>query len=92
MGLQLATLSILILPVDVANNMGDPQCDVNNRAGASVTCGLVDMYTMWESLFDMMGFVVVVFIPFAIFYYGAEEKDIDEKDKKSRSIFSRYVA
>ena len=47
------------------------------------------MYTMWETLFDMMGFVVVVFIPFAIFYYGAEEKDIDEKDKKSRSILSR---
>ena len=79
LGLELATVSILMLPIDVANNMGDPGCDLVRQRTYTTLCGNVNMYSMWQSLFDMMGFVVVVLIPFAIFYYGAEEKDVDDE-------------
>jgi len=78
LGLELATMSILMLPIDIANNMGDPGCDQVRQSTYTTLCGNVNMYTVWQSLFDLMGFVVAVLIPFAIFYYGAEEKEIDD--------------
>ena len=85
LGLQLSTMSILMLPIDVSNNMGDPSCD-SDPSSTGVSCGRVNFYTLWETLFDMMGFILCVCIPFAIFYYGAEEKYVDEADKKNRTM------
>jgi LMBR1 domain-containing protein 1 len=66
---------------DVANNAGNPACD-RNAPKSNTYCGGIVFIQVWESLFCMVAFVVVVLIPFAIFYYGLEEFDLFEETTK----------
>ena len=59
---ELSWLSVLFLPVDSANNAGDPDCDEWAVSGA-VYCGGVDTYMVWKSLFMAICFIYVFIIP-----------------------------
>jgi LMBR1 domain-containing protein 1 len=80
-GLQLSGMSVLFLPIDVANNGGDPSCSTvkGSSASSSVYCGGLDMTYCWEILFSVICFVVVGVIPYASFYLeaGNDVGDID---------------
>lgn len=67
---------------DVANNAGNPACD-RNAPSSNTYCGGIVFIQVWQSLFCMVAFVVVVLIPFAIFYYGLEEFDLFEETTKA---------
>ena len=77
MMIMVTYIEILLTP-DVANNAGNPACD-RNAPKSNVYCGGITFIQVWESLFCMVAFVVVVPIPIAIFYYGLEEFDIFEE-------------
>jgi len=65
LGLSLAAFSILMLPLDVANTHG---------AG-----GGFPMDELWLAIYIIIAAMVVVVIPFAIFYYEAEEVEPGEE-------------
>ena len=69
MGLTLSQLTILLLPLDVANNSGYAGCD-----GYDISvCGGLNMEIAWEIVyFSVLAFVVLL-IPFAICYYEADD-------------------
>jgi LMBR1 domain-containing protein 1 len=76
-----------ILSIDVANDGGNPACDPSSllNQGTDAYCGGIDMFSVWETFFCMLCFSVVVFIPFATFYYEADSVDLrDATIKKSR--------
>lgn len=67
-GFALALMTVLLLPVDVANRK-DP------TAVASKTGGGLDTVLMWQiCLWTLIGMVIVV-IPFATFFYEAHDPD-----------------
>lgn len=70
-GLQIAEMAVMLIPIDVANNEGDPQCD---GAAASVhDCGGLDMRVFWWTLFCVIAIILIIFIPFITFYYEADD-------------------
>jgi LMBR1 domain-containing protein 1 len=73
--------------LDVANNAGDPRCDPSSllNTDAAGYCGNIRFFDFWQSMFCMICFVVIVMLPFATFYYEADETDlVDETIRKSR--------
>ncbi len=88
LSIQIFNSFLFVLPfIDVANDGGNPECDPNsllyNAYGSY--CGGMNMAEIWATFFCMICFVVVVFIPFAIFYYETDGTDLrDETIKKSR--------
>ena len=48
------------------------------------------MYRLWNALFSMIGFVVVGCIPFATFFYGAQELDEEIKRDKKGNIKKKH--
>lgn len=68
--LTLAELSVILLPLDAANNSGNVQCD---ESWSDMFCGSLDMAAAWYTIF-MLIFVFALFIvPYTIFFY--EEDD-----------------
>lgn len=95
-GLQVTAVSVLLIPIDVANEMGNPRCDDNSSLSSNnVYCGGLDMFTVWEVFFCMLAFVVIVCLPFSIFYYEAGDViDIHNPIQKSRfwpAVFQESV-
>lgn len=79
----------LLLNSDVANNEGNPGCDSTSLlfTSSNAYCGGIDMLAVWEAFFCMICFSVVVFIPFATFYYEADSYDlVDMAKRKSRLL------
>ncbi|CAM9277020.1 unnamed protein product, partial [Ectocarpus fasciculatus] len=71
LGLQIAEMAVMLIPIDVANNEGDIECD---RTDASVhECGGINMRIFWWTLFCMIAILLIVFIPFITFYYEADD-------------------
>jgi LMBR1 domain-containing protein 1 len=64
-GLSLAAFSILMLPLDVVNRHGSG--------------GGFPMEQLWLAVYITIAIMVVIIIPFAIFYYEAEEAEPGEK-------------
>eukprot|EP01036_Dinobryon_divergens_P035013 gene35013-45323_t len=86
-GFQLSSVSVLMLPIDVANDAGNPKCDSSSplSIGSSDYCGGINMFYLWDCMFGMIYFTVIVLIPFATFYYESESVDVmDPTLKKSR--------
>ncbi len=77
--LQLASFTVLMVSVDASNNGGNPQCDKGYPLQDSqFYCGGMNFWVAWQALFLIILFVLVLFIPFASFYWEAEE---DEENK-----------
>jgi LMBR1 domain-containing protein 1 len=70
-GLQIAEMAIMLIPIDVANNEGDIDCDA---ASASVhDCGGVNMMQFWWTVFCFIAILLIIFIPAVTFYYEADD-------------------
>jgi LMBR1 domain-containing protein 1 len=69
--LQLCEMTIMLIPVDVANNEGDLSCrDADVSVGE---CGGINMAYFWWTLFSAVALLLCLFIPFATFYYEADD-------------------
>jgi len=68
LGLSLSCFSILMLPLDVANT------ETPGPHG-----GFKNMDVLWLVLYIVVAAMVVIVIPFAIFYYEAEEAEVTEE-------------
>lgn len=84
LGLELASMTVLMIPVDVANNAGDFLCEASNFNGGSVFCGGLDMTFCWKFLFCVIAFYLVVPLPFSIFYYEADDGALTGLEEKSK--------
>jgi len=80
-GLQLASMTVLMIPVDVANNAGNFLCD---GSSSSAYCGGLDMTFCWKFLFCVIAFYLVIPLPFAIFYYEADDGALTGLQENSR--------
>jgi len=90
-GLQLSSMCVLMLPIDVANNGGSISCD-SGAAASTIYCGGIDMLSVWEVLFLAIAFVFVVFIPFCTFYYEADDGTLLNPGGKKKSRFLSAAA
>jgi len=79
-GLQLSSMSVLMIPIDVANNSGDRSCDTSS----STYCGGLDMGLFWQILFCIISFYLVLPIPFATFYYEADDGSLTGLQENSK--------
>lgn len=68
-GLQVAEMSVLLIPIDVANNAGDVACEQDRTN----ECGGIDMRSFWEAMLCFVIALLILFIPYATFYYEAED-------------------
>lgn len=70
LGLLLSGATVLLLPLDVANNEGYPGC-----AGyaESQLCGGINMVLFWEIFYWAIPAVVFLLIPFMTFFYEADD-------------------
>lgn len=72
LGLLLAELSVLLIPLDVANRSssiyGNIGCSSWNTA-----CGGIDVAVLWQVVYMLIAFFVVSIIPFTIFFYESYE-------------------
>jgi hypothetical protein len=60
-GLSMTAINILLLPFDVANARTD---------------GGIPMTVIWEAFYMILAFLAMGVLPFAIFYYEAEDPDV----------------
>lgn len=68
--LTLAELSVILLPIDAANNSGNVQCE---EAWSTIFCGSLDMEAAWYTIFMLIFIFALFIVPYTIFFY--EEDD-----------------
>lgn len=76
-GLTLASVSIIMLPLDVSNARTD---------------GGFPMTELWYTVYIIMAILIVLLIPFAIFYYEAEDPSEDNNGKQIASAIKYEIA
>ena len=82
--LQLTAFSVLMIPIDYANNAGNPLCDGYSVSSVNLVtfCGYINFVYVWESLFCIVAGTVAIAIPFAIVYYEASDGSAYNKEGK----------
>ncbi|KAJ0407253.1 hypothetical protein P43SY_008028 [Pythium insidiosum] len=68
-GLFFAEATVLLLPLDVANNSTAVGC----KEGWNKTCGNLDMDLLWLIVFMCVIVFIIVLVPFSIYYYEADD-------------------
>ncbi|TYZ54049.1 hypothetical protein PybrP1_003872, partial [[Pythium] brassicae (nom. inval.)] len=68
-GLLFAEGCVLLLPLDVANNSSAIGC----AEGWNTACGNLNMDLLWLIVFMAIIFVIVVLLPYSIYYYEADD-------------------
>eukprot|EP00956_Cyclotella_meneghiniana_P006079 scaffold7921_cov68-Cyclotella_meneghiniana.AAC.8 len=68
-GFVLAGATVLLLPLDVANNEGFAGCD----GWSTAFCGGLNMALFWEIFYWLITVWLFVLIPFSMFYYEADD-------------------
>jgi len=76
LGLTLAELSVLMLPLDVANR---------------TTNGGIPMGVLWEIVYMAIAILAIVVIPFGIFYYEAEDPDEEGSATKQFTTAIKWI-
>lgn len=69
LGLVLAGATVLLLPLDVANNEGYAGCDGYDTR----LCGGLNMQLFWDIFYYAIPAFVFLFIPFMTFFYEADD-------------------
>lgn len=90
LGLNLSTLAILLIPVDVGNNEGNPNCDYKSGNGTTF-CGGINMRNVYESLFCMVWFIIICLVPFTTFYYDSASVDGINKGRFKTALYYDLV-
>ncbi|KAG5184761.1 LMBR1-like membrane protein [Tribonema minus] len=75
LGLTLAEGTVLFLPLDVANNGGNVDC---NQSWSDVFCGSIDMTAAWSALFYLIFIFAFFLIPYTIFFYEEDDTEVLE--------------
>ncbi|KAA0152010.1 hypothetical protein FNF29_04125 [Cafeteria roenbergensis] len=81
--LLVAECTVLLLPFDVGNRSGIVGCGV-----WKTQCGGLDLMLVWQIVYCIVAGLVVVGVPFAIFYYETE----DEGLSSDQSAIKRNIA
>jgi len=68
-GFVLSGATVLLLPLDVANNEGFAGCD----GWATAFCGGLNMALFWEIFYWLITVWLFLLIPFSMFYYEADD-------------------
>lgn len=68
-GFVVAGATVLLLPLDVANNEGYPGCDGYDTR----VCGGLNMDLIWSIFFWLIPVFMFILIPFSTFYYEADD-------------------
>jgi len=76
LGLTLAELSVLMLPLDVANQ----------SSGGGLPMGL-----LWEIVYMAIAILAIVVIPFGIFYYEAEDPDEESSARRQFTTAIKWI-
>lgn len=71
-----AEITVLLLPLDVGNRSGVVGCGFWNDS-----CGGLDMVLVWEIVYCAMAILVVMVVPFTIFYYEAASEHTKGKER-----------
>ncbi|KAL4118587.1 hypothetical protein PRIC2_010912 [Phytophthora ramorum] len=77
-GLFFAEATVLLLPLDVANNSTAIGC----AEGWNTVCGNINMDLLWLMVFLSIVIFLVVLLPFAIFYYEADDGEDNKKNSQ----------
>jgi len=78
-------MSVLMIPIDVANNGGALGCTLLGFSNAY--CGGINFIEVWESLFLLGAFFICSLIPFAIFYYETDDGSLFRKADEPNRCF-----
>lgn len=87
-GLFLAEATVLLLPLDVANNSTAIGCE----EGWNPVCGNINMGLLWLLVFLSIVIFLVVLLPFAIFYYEADDDEDIAKNKQWGEAIKMVIA
>lgn len=68
-GFVIAGITVLLLPLDVANNEGYAGCDGYDTA----FCGGLNMELFWDIIFWLIPIWIFILIPLSTFYYEADD-------------------
>mmetsp|Transcript_4613 Transcript_4613/g.6310 ORF Transcript_4613/g.6310 Transcript_4613/m.6310 type:complete len:548 (-) Transcript_4613:238-1881(-) len=68
-GFVIACATVLLLPLDVANNEGYAGCDGYDTR----LCGGLNMELFWDIFYWLIPIYVFILIPFSTFYYEADD-------------------
>ena len=77
--MALSAYNIFLLPLDIANQAGEFQ-----------TTNSLDTYTLEIAFFVLTSCVVIVIIPFSMFYYEGVD-DTDEADDKTWVSYPSFL-
>uniref|UniRef100_A0A7S2RLI5 LIMR family protein n=1 Tax=Mucochytrium quahogii TaxID=96639 RepID=A0A7S2RLI5_9STRA len=80
-GLLIAVCTVLLIPFDVANQGGAFGCDTFGN----VLCGGLQLKLVWEIAFLIIGVLVLVVVPFTIFFYESFDHENDSTCKACSS-------
>ena len=80
--LSLATWSILLLPLDVANNASCSDAVIRSECDFALP-----MEELWYAVYMSMFLMVVVVVPWTFFFYEQEEEDTTRTKAKSASLW-----
>lgn len=69
-GMVVAESAVLLLPLDVGNKGGLVGCGYWNDK-----CGGLDMDLVWQLVYVVIAGMVVVIVPYTIFYYEADDRE-----------------
>uniref|UniRef100_A0A7S1GBQ8 Uncharacterized protein n=1 Tax=Bicosoecida sp. CB-2014 TaxID=1486930 RepID=A0A7S1GBQ8_9STRA len=75
-GMVFAECAVLLLPLDVGNRGGLVGCGYWNNE-----CGGLDMDIVWQIVYVAIAGLVVIVLPYTIFYYEADERDAKQKER-----------
>jgi LMBR1 domain-containing protein 1 len=78
-------MTVLMIPIDVANNGGALGCTLSGFTGAY--CGGINFKEVWQSLFLLGAFFICTLIPFAIFYYETDDGSLFRKADEPARCF-----
>ena len=76
-GMLLAECTVLMLPFDVGNSLGATGCGPWNNWCS----GGIDMPLLWQIMYCTIAVMVVVVMPFFIFYYEADDEGMEVAEK-----------
>mmetsp|Transcript_18569 Transcript_18569/g.27210 ORF Transcript_18569/g.27210 Transcript_18569/m.27210 type:complete len:554 (-) Transcript_18569:202-1863(-) len=81
LGFVLAGFTVLLLPLDVANNENYPGCD----GWDTKVCGGLNMTLFWEITYMVTLAWLVLLIPFSVFFYEADDGLLMPGDNRKNS-------
>ena len=82
----MAECTVLLLPLDVGNQSGVVGCGFWNS-----DCGGIDMVTVWEVAYCIIAALVVVVLPFFIFYYESDDEGMEARERSEGSCLTALM-